>query len=194
VTDMRSGFNSLAAKVQTVLERDPFSGHVFVFRGKRGDLVKVLWWSGDGMCLLMKRLERGRFVWPRADGGVVCLSQAQSQRRTARLGSATSTPMSTPPTGEAAAFCCDCRGQHSMLGRCSITQVARGARHGRSLRKRSMPSTLANIASSTGGSTTTLENTFASPKKLTAQGGWHDCCPSAMNCSEATHVRFISAG
>ncbi|WP_349675154.1 IS66 family insertion sequence element accessory protein TnpB [Burkholderia thailandensis] len=62
VTDMRSGFNSLAAKVQTVLERDPFSGHVFVFRGKRGDLVKVLWWSGDGMCLLMKRLERGRFV------------------------------------------------------------------------------------------------------------------------------------
>lgn len=77
VTDMRSGFNSLAEKVQTVLERDPFSGHVFVFRGKRGDLVKVLWWSGDGMCLLMKRLERGRFVWPRADGGVVFLSQAQ---------------------------------------------------------------------------------------------------------------------
>ncbi|WP_147491509.1 IS66 family insertion sequence element accessory protein TnpB, partial [Burkholderia pseudomallei] len=60
VTDMRSGFNRLAAKVQTVLERDPFSGHVFVFRGQRGDLVKVLWWSGDGMCLLMKRLERGR--------------------------------------------------------------------------------------------------------------------------------------
>lgn len=69
VTDMRSGFNSLAAKVQTVLERDPFSGHVFVFRGRRGDLVKVLSWSGDGMCLLMKRLERGRFVWPRADWG-----------------------------------------------------------------------------------------------------------------------------
>ncbi|WP_009889502.1 IS66 family insertion sequence element accessory protein TnpB [Burkholderia thailandensis] len=43
----------MAAKVQTVLERDPFSGHVFVFRGQRGDLVKVLWWSGDGMCLLM---------------------------------------------------------------------------------------------------------------------------------------------
>jgi transposase len=56
VTDMRAGFNSLAAKVQTVLERVPFCGHVFVFRGKRGDLLKVLWWSGDGMCLLMKRL------------------------------------------------------------------------------------------------------------------------------------------
>jgi len=77
VTDMRSGLDCLAAAVQTVLERDPFSGHVFVFRGKRGDLVKVRWWSGDGICLLMKRLERGRFVWPRADGGVVCLSQAQ---------------------------------------------------------------------------------------------------------------------
>ncbi|NPT38872.1 IS66 family insertion sequence element accessory protein TnpB [Paraburkholderia xenovorans] len=77
VTDMCSGFNGLAAKMQTVLERDPFSGHVFVFRGRRGDLIKVLWWSGDDLCLLMKRLERGRFVWPRADGGVVCLSQAQ---------------------------------------------------------------------------------------------------------------------
>lgn len=56
VTDMRAGFNSLAAKAQTVLEHDPFSGHVFVFRGKRGDLLKVLWWSGDGMCLLMNYL------------------------------------------------------------------------------------------------------------------------------------------
>ncbi|WP_429301109.1 IS66 family insertion sequence element accessory protein TnpB [Paraburkholderia sp. GAS199] len=74
---MRAGFNSLAAKVQTVLERDPFCGHVFVFRGKRGDLLKVLWWSGDGMRLLMKRLEKKRFVWPQADGGVICLSPAQ---------------------------------------------------------------------------------------------------------------------
>ena len=77
VTDMRAGFNSLAAKVQTVLERDPFSGHVFVFRGKRGDLLKVLWWSGDGLCLLMKRLEKGRFVWSQATGGTVLLSSAQ---------------------------------------------------------------------------------------------------------------------
>jgi transposase len=77
VTDMRAGFNSLAAKVQTVLERDPFSGHVFVFRGKRGDLLKVLWWSGDGLCLLMKRLEKGRFVWPQATSGTVLLSSAQ---------------------------------------------------------------------------------------------------------------------
>ena len=50
--------------VETVLEQAPFSGHVFVFRGKRGDLIKVLWFDGDGLCLFQKRLERGRFVWP----------------------------------------------------------------------------------------------------------------------------------
>ena len=52
VTDMRCGFNGLAARVQTALDEDPFSGHVFVFRGRRGDMIKVLWWSGDGLCLL----------------------------------------------------------------------------------------------------------------------------------------------
>ncbi|WP_425606077.1 IS66 family insertion sequence element accessory protein TnpB [Paraburkholderia sejongensis] len=77
VTDMRCGFNSLAAKVQTVLEKDPFSGHVFVFRGKRGDLLKCLYWSDGGLCLLAKRLEKGRFAWPRADSGVVTLTTAQ---------------------------------------------------------------------------------------------------------------------
>ena len=76
-TDMRSGFNGLAAKVQTALTEDPYSGHVFVFRGKRGDLVKVLWWTGDGLCLLAKRLERGRFVWPQAASGGVSLTSAQ---------------------------------------------------------------------------------------------------------------------
>ena len=57
--------------------QDPFSGHVFCFRGRRGDLVKLLWWDGDGLCLYAKRLERGRFVWPRAEEGVVVLSRAQ---------------------------------------------------------------------------------------------------------------------
>ena len=64
VTDLRRGFTGLSAVAQTVLEQNPYSGHVFVFRGKRGDLVKVLWWDGDGLCLFAKRLERGRFVWP----------------------------------------------------------------------------------------------------------------------------------
>ena len=77
VTDMRKGMSGLAALAQTALEADPFSGHLFVFRGRRGDLVKVLWWSGDGMCLFIKRLERGRFVWPQAHSGSVCLSAAQ---------------------------------------------------------------------------------------------------------------------
>jgi transposase len=76
-TDMRAGFNGLAARVQTVLNEDPYSGHVFVFRGRGGSLLKVLWWSGDGLCLLAKRLERGRFVWPQADSGTISLSQAQ---------------------------------------------------------------------------------------------------------------------
>ena len=58
-TDMRKGFDSLAAQAQTVLGRDPFSGHVFCFRGRRGDFVKLLWWDGDGQCLFAKRLERG---------------------------------------------------------------------------------------------------------------------------------------
>jgi len=69
--------NGLAALVQTTLTEDPFSGHVFAFRGRRGDLLKVLWWSGDGMCLFIKRLEKGRFIWPQADSGAVHLSTAQ---------------------------------------------------------------------------------------------------------------------
>jgi transposase len=76
-TDMRCGFNGLAAKVETALAEDPFSGHVFVFRGRRGDIIKVLWWTGDGLCLLAKRLERGHFIWPQATSGSVCLTPAQ---------------------------------------------------------------------------------------------------------------------
>ena len=77
VTDMRRGFTGLSAAVQTALEENPFGGQVFVFRGKRGDLVKVLWWDGDGLCLFAKRLERGRFVWPKAESGAVALTRAQ---------------------------------------------------------------------------------------------------------------------
>ena len=76
-TDMRKGFDGLAAIVQEKLAADPFSGHVFIFRGRRGDLVKLLWWDGGGLCLLAKRLERGRFIWPQASEGSVHLSGAQ---------------------------------------------------------------------------------------------------------------------
>jgi transposase len=77
VTDLRRGFTGLSALVETTLEQDPFGGHVFAFRGRRGDLIKLLWWDGDGLCLFAKRLERGRFVWPRAESGTVSLTRAQ---------------------------------------------------------------------------------------------------------------------
>lgn len=77
VTDMRRGMDGLAALVQEKLAADPFCGHVFLFRGRRGHLVKLLWWDGDGLCLYAKRLERGRFVWPQAMEGSVHLSGAQ---------------------------------------------------------------------------------------------------------------------
>jgi transposase len=77
VTDMRRGFTGLSGLVQTTLEQDPFSGHVFAFRGRRGDLIKLIWYDGDGFCLFWKRLDRGRFVWPQATSGTVSLSRAQ---------------------------------------------------------------------------------------------------------------------
>jgi transposase len=77
VTDLRRGFDGLSAQVQNVLQQQPFSGHVFVFRGRRGDIVKLLWWDGDGLCLFAKRLERGRFIWPKVETGTVHLSRAQ---------------------------------------------------------------------------------------------------------------------
>ncbi|WP_445954552.1 IS66 family insertion sequence element accessory protein TnpB [Thauera sp. SDU_THAU2] len=76
-TDMRKGFDGLAAMVQTAPSENPFSGHVFVFRGRRGDILKVLWFDGQGLLLLSKPLERGRFVWPQASGGGVSLTPAQ---------------------------------------------------------------------------------------------------------------------
>ena len=79
-TDMRKGFPGLSLLAQETLKKDPFAGHLFVFRGKRGDLVKIIWHDGQGACLFAKRLERGRFIWPTTTSGAtqpVCLSQAQ---------------------------------------------------------------------------------------------------------------------
>jgi len=77
VTDMRRGMNGLALQVQQVLLRDPHAGDLYVFRGRRGDLVKILWHDGLGMSLYAKRLERGRFIWPSPVGGAVAISAAQ---------------------------------------------------------------------------------------------------------------------
>jgi transposase len=76
-TDMRKGMNGLALQVQEVLERDPHSGHLFVFRGRRGDLIKILWHDDQGMCLFVKRLERGRFIWPSPAEGAVTITPGQ---------------------------------------------------------------------------------------------------------------------
>ena len=74
---MRKGLDGLAAQAQTVLAADPFSGALFVFRGKRGDYLKILAWDGGGLCLFAKRLEKGRFVWPPIVEGRLQLSPAQ---------------------------------------------------------------------------------------------------------------------
>ena len=76
-TDMRKGFTGLSALVRDVLANNPYCGQVFVFRGRRGDLLKLLWWDGTGLCLMIKRLERGRFIWPQAQSGCACLTAAQ---------------------------------------------------------------------------------------------------------------------
>lgn len=76
-TDMRRGFPGLSLQVQEVLRRDPMSGHLFCFRGKRGDLLKVIWHDGQAANLYVRRLERGRFLWPSPADGAVTISTAQ---------------------------------------------------------------------------------------------------------------------
>ena len=75
-TDMRRGMNGLALQVQQGLKRDPHAGDLFVFRGRRGDLIKILWHDGLGMSLYAKRLERGRFIWPSPADGVDAIAPA----------------------------------------------------------------------------------------------------------------------
>lgn len=77
ITDMRKGFAGLAASAEAILNADPYNGHLFVFRGRRGDLVKIIWFDGQGACLFSKRLEKGRFVWPSVADGKVQVTAAQ---------------------------------------------------------------------------------------------------------------------
>jgi len=76
-TDMRRGMRGLALQVQEQLKRDPHAGDLYIFRGRRGDLVKLIWHDGQGARLFTKRLDRGKFVWPSAKEGVVSISAAQ---------------------------------------------------------------------------------------------------------------------
>ena len=75
--DFRKGLDGLAAVAQEILKLDPFSGAAFIFRAKRADRVKILIWDGSGLILIYKRLEEGKFHWPRIEDGVMKLSPAQ---------------------------------------------------------------------------------------------------------------------
>lgn len=75
--DFRKGMDGLAALVKEQLQADPFSGVIFCFRAKRADKVKLVFWDGTGLCLFAKRLEGGKFRWPRIEDGVMRLSAAQ---------------------------------------------------------------------------------------------------------------------
>ncbi|MBY3363436.1 IS66 family insertion sequence element accessory protein TnpB [Rhizobium laguerreae] len=74
---MRKGFPGLSLMVQEALKRDPMCGHLFVFRGRGGGLIKVIWHDGQGACLFTKKLGRGRFIWPSAADGTVVITPAQ---------------------------------------------------------------------------------------------------------------------
>lgn len=74
---MRRGMNGLSLQVQEALRRNPHSGDLYVFRGRRGDLIKVLWSDVHGVSLYAKRLERGRFIWPSPADGIVVITPAQ---------------------------------------------------------------------------------------------------------------------
>jgi transposase len=76
-TDMRKGMQGLTLLVQEALKRDPHVGDLYVFRGRRGDLIKIVWHDGIGLSLYAKRLDRGRFIWPSVAGGAVALTAAQ---------------------------------------------------------------------------------------------------------------------
>lgn len=76
-SDMRRGMNGLALQVQEGLKRDPHAGDLYIFRGRRGNLIKILWHDGLGMSLYAKRLDRGRFIWPSPTDGVVVITASQ---------------------------------------------------------------------------------------------------------------------
>lgn len=75
--DFRKGMDGLAALAKETLAQDPFSGAILVFRAKRADRVKLLFWDGTGLLLVSKRLEQGAFKWPPIADGVMRLSAAQ---------------------------------------------------------------------------------------------------------------------
>jgi transposase len=78
--DMRRSFDALAEQVRTILADDPMSGHLFVFRNRTSQRVKILWWDSDGYVLYYKRLERGTFQFPAASGKSIAVAADQLKR------------------------------------------------------------------------------------------------------------------
>ena len=105
-TDLRKGLDGLSALVQSRLNENPFNGSLYIFRGRRGDKIKVRWYSHDGLCLFYKRLSDGKFVWPQVTEGAVAMSAAQlamllegiDWRRPKRTAPAPQDPDRTHPT------------------------------------------------------------------------------------------------
>jgi transposase len=105
-TDLRRGFDGLCALVQHQLNESPYSGDAYIFRGRRGDRIKILWYSGDGLVLYYKRLSSGIFTWPQVKDGTVSLSSAQLSmllegidwRKTHRTAPAPQDPDRTHPS------------------------------------------------------------------------------------------------
>jgi transposase len=105
-TDLRKGVDGLSALVQHQLQESPFTGELYIFRGKSGDKIKVLWAAPEGMCIFYKRLNDSRFVWPQVRSGTVCLSAAQLSmllegidwRHPKRTGMSPQDPDRTRPT------------------------------------------------------------------------------------------------
>lgn len=75
--DFRKGAEGLAALVRETMKADPFSGTIYVFRAKRADRIKLVFWDGTGVCLLSKKLEDGQFRWPNIHDGVIRLTAGQ---------------------------------------------------------------------------------------------------------------------
>src|SRR5213079_2417510 len=103
-TDMRRGMNGLALQVQEALGRDPHAGDLYVFRGARGDLIKIIWHDGIGMSLYAKRLERGRFVWPSPADGTLAISAAQLAYMLGSIGAIRATRSARSARGEPGVF------------------------------------------------------------------------------------------
>src|SRR5207248_2697173 len=118
--DLRAGFDGLAAKAQQIIGADPFSGHVFIFRSKRGHYLKGLYWDGSGLCLFAKRLERNKFVWPPIVDGTLTLTPAQLALLIEAMDWRRTIAPPAPPrpharlTGQGFSVCSGCLRPHSI--------------------------------------------------------------------------------